>query len=152
MFESYGNEIKQAIKYTRVSTNQQDDKGSKEIQDLKIKEFAIKNNFDIVASFSDTDHGDNPLRPGINSLKDYLRVNREVKYVICLYADRFTRSFREAMENLYFLEDLGVTLVTLNEGIIKIDGSFQSIASMVHFMGGTGGKKENSKKDKGQHV
>lgn len=148
MFESYGNEIKKAIKYTRVSTNQQDDKGSKEIQDLKINEFAIKNNFDIVASFSDTDHGDNPLRPGINSLKDYLRVNREVKYVICLYADRFTRSFREAMENLYFLEDLGVTLVTLNEGIIKIDGSFQSIASMVHFMGAQEEKKKIVKKTK----
>ena len=38
MFHNYGNEIKQAVKYTRVSTNQQDDRGSKEIQDLKIKE------------------------------------------------------------------------------------------------------------------
>lgn len=145
---SYDTKIKQAIKYTRVSTNQQDDKGSKQIQDSKISEFALKNNFNIVASFSDTDHGDNPLRPGINALKDYLRVNKDIKYVICLYADRFTRSFREAMENLYFLEDSGVTLVTLNEGIIKIDGSFQSIASMVHFMGAQEEKKKIVKKTK----
>ena len=73
MFSDFGNELKYAIKYTRVSTNQQDDRGSKEIQDLKINEFATRNNFKVVNSFTDTDHGDNPLRPGINALKSYLK-------------------------------------------------------------------------------
>ena len=148
MFHNYGNEIKQAVKYTRVSTNQQDDRGSKEIQDLKIKEFADKNNFEIVNSFTDTDHGDNPLRPGINSLKDYLRINRDVKYVICLFQDRFTRDFREALENLYFLKDLGVSLVTVEEGIVKIDGTFDSIPYLLRFIGAQEEKTKINKKTK----
>lgn len=135
MFQSYGNELKYAVKYTRVSTNQQDDRGSKEIQDLKINEFADKNNFKLVNSFTDTDHGDNPLRPGINALKSYLNGNSEVKYVICLFQDRFTRDFREALENLYFLKDLGVSLVTVNEGLIKMDGTFDSIPALIRFIG-----------------
>lgn len=135
MFSDFGNELKYAVKYTRVSTNQQDDRGSKEIQDLKINEFANKNNFKIVNSFTDTDHGDNPLRPGINALKSYLKGNSEVKYVICLFQDRFTRDFREGLENLYFLKDLGVSLVTVNEGLIKMDGTFDSIPALIRFIG-----------------
>jgi len=135
MFSDFGNELKYAVKYTRVSTNQQDDRGSKEIQDLKINEFANKNNFKIVNSFTDTDHGDNPLRPGINALKSYLKGNSEVKYVICLFQDRFTRDFREGLENLYFLKDLGISLVTVNEGLIKMDGTFDSIPALIRFIG-----------------
>ena len=148
MFSEFGNDLKYAVKYTRVSTNQQDDRGSKEIQDLRINEFAEKHSFKIVNSFTDTDHGDNPLRPGINSLKNYLKVNGEIKYVICLFQDRFTRDFREGLENLYFLKDLGVSLVTVNEGLIKLDGTFDSIPALIRFIGSQEEKTKIVKKTK----
>ena len=44
--------------YTRVSTNMQDERGSKETQKTLIQEFALKNNYSVIAEFTDTDHGD----------------------------------------------------------------------------------------------
>lgn len=126
--------FKKSVKYTRVSTNKQDDRGSKEIQDLRIDEFAKQNNYEIIASFTDTDHGDNPNRPGLYEMKKYLQINSDVKFVICLFVDRFSRSAREAIENLYLFQDLGVTLITVNEGEMKLDGTFKSITPLIHLL------------------
>ena len=83
-------QYKVAAIYTRVSTNAQDERGSKETQKILIQEFALKNNYSIIAEFSDTDHGDKADRVGITALKEYLRVNSSVKYVLVSHSDRFT--------------------------------------------------------------
>ena len=49
-------EYKISIMYTRVSTNMQDERGSKETQKTLVQEFAFKNNYSIIAEFTDTDH------------------------------------------------------------------------------------------------
>lgn len=68
-------EYKIAVMYTRVSTNMQDERGSKETQKKLIQEFALKEKYSIIAEFTDTDHGDKADRTGITSLKEYLRGN-----------------------------------------------------------------------------
>lgn len=47
-----------SVMYTRVSTNMQDERGSKETQKTLIQEYASKNGYNIIAEFTDTDHGD----------------------------------------------------------------------------------------------
>ena len=129
-----------AIKYTRVSTASQDLRGSKEIQEKEIEKWAIEKGYIIVNSFSDTDHGDDPNRPGINEMKQYLMLNSDVKYVIVLFSDRFTRDFRQGMQDLFFLEDLGVKVISVN------DGTFDSLTSMIKLMGAQEEKRKIVKK------
>ena len=146
MFQFDVNTIKETIIYTRVSTNQQDERGSKDKQDDLISAWCLKNNFKIRASFTDTDHGDNPARPGINNLKEYIIANNNIKFLVVLYTDRFTREFKEGVTNLFFLEDAGVQLVSINEGIIKADGSFESLTSLFRIVGAQEEKRKIAKK------
>ena len=68
-------DYKIAVMYTRVSTNMQDERGSKDTQKKLIKDFAFSNNYIFIAEFSDTDHGDKTDRDGIVSSSKYLRGN-----------------------------------------------------------------------------
>ena len=112
-------DYKIAVMYTRVSTNMQDERGSKDTQKKLIKDFAFSNNYSIIAEFSDTDHGDKTDRDGIVSLKEYLRGNPSVKYVLVSHSDRFTRDFQAGMRDLFFLDDLGIKLICLR--VLAID-------------------------------
>ena len=48
MFQFDINTIKETVVYTRVSTNQQDERGSKDKQDDLISTWCLKNNFKLL--------------------------------------------------------------------------------------------------------
>lgn len=139
-------QAKIAVKYSRVSTNKQDLRGSKDGQEAEIDKFAIANNFTIISSFTDTDHGDIAKRKGLSSMKEYLRLNQAVKYVLVYHSDRFTRSFQDGMRDLFFLEDLGIKLISVLEGEIVADGTFNSLPSLVRLIGAQEDKAKIIKK------
>lgn len=135
-------EYKIAVMYTRVSTNMQDERGSKETQKKLIQEFALKEKYSIIAEFTDTDHGDKADRTGITSLKEYLRGNPSVKYVLVSHSDRFTRDFQAGMRDLFFLDDLGIKLLSIKEGEIQATGTWDSIPSILRLIGAQEDKKK----------
>ena len=135
-------QYKIAAIYTRVSTEGQDERGSKETQKTLVQEFALKNNYSVIAEFSDTDHGDKADRVGITALKEYLRVNPSVKYVLVSHSDRFTRDFQAGMRDLFFLDDLGVKLISIKEGEIQASGTWDSIPSILRLIGAQEDKKK----------
>lgn len=135
-------EYKIAVMYTRVSTNMQDERGSKETQKKLIQEFALKEKYSIIAEFTDTDHGDKADRAGITSLKEYLRGNPSVKYVLVSHSDRFTRDFQAGMRDLFFLDDLGIKLISIKEGEIQASGTWDSIPSILRLIGAQEDKKK----------
>ncbi|ADO82847.1 recombinase family protein [Ilyobacter polytropus] len=135
-----------AVKYTRVSTNQQDARGSKVEQDKHIEKFAEKENYLVIETFTDTDHGDKDNRIGLEDLKSYLRLNQSIKYVLVYHSDRFTREFRNGMRDLFYLEELGVTLISALEGVVKVDGTYDSLPSLVRLIGAQEDKAKIVKK------
>lgn len=135
-------DYKIAVMYTRVSTNMQDERGSKDTQKKLIKDFAFSNNYSIIAEFSDTDHGDKTDRDEIVSLKEYLRGNPSVKYVLVSHSDRFTRDFQAGMRDLFFLDDLGIKLISIKEGEIQASGTWDSIPSILRLIGAQEDKKK----------
>ena len=135
-----------AVKYTRVSTNQQDARGSKVEQDKHIEKFAEKENYLVIETFTDTDHGDKDNRIGLENLKSYLRLNQSIKYVLVYHSDRFTREFRNGMRDLFYLEELGVTLISALEGVVKVDGTYDSLPSLVRLIGAQEDKAKIVKK------
>ena len=131
-----------SVMYTRVSTNMQDERGSKETQKTLIQEYASKNGYNIIAEFTDTDHGDKADRTGITTLKEYLRVNSSVKYVLVSHSDRFTRDFQAGMKDLFFLDNLGIKLISIKEGEIQVSGTWDSIPSILRLIGAQEDKKK----------
>ncbi len=131
-----------SVMYTRVSTNMQDERGSKETQKTLIQEYASKNGYNIIAEFTDTDHGDKADRTGITTLKEYLRVNFSVKYVLVSHSDRFTRDFQAGMKDLFFLDNLGIKLISIKEGEIQVSGTWDSIPSILRLIGAQEDKKK----------
>ena len=123
----------EAVKYTRVSTNQQDARGSKDEQDKLIELWASKNNYKIIETFSDTDHGDKENRADFNRLKHFLIFNTHIKHVIVLYSDRFSRDYKQGMRFLFDFDDMGVKVISVNEGELKADGTVESLISSFRF-------------------
>jgi len=81
----------QAVAYYRVSTDLQAQEKTVEVQKIKVKEFAQKNDYEIIAEFSDEGvSGGLRNRPGLNQLLDALQGN-PAKVIIVYKLDRLAR-------------------------------------------------------------
>lgn len=82
---------KKALAYYRVSTDLQKEEGTIEVQKMKVREFAIKNEYLIIEEFSDDGFsGGLSDRPGLKNLLDLLN-NTEAEYIIIYKLDRRAR-------------------------------------------------------------
>jgi len=83
---------KQSIIYTRVSTDEQADKGySLPHQTAECRRYALANGFTILAEFYDDYSGATLERPGFSQLKEFIAHNK-VEAVIVYTADRLSRN------------------------------------------------------------
>lgn len=82
---------KQAIAYYRVSTDLQKEEGTIEVQKMKVREFAVKNNYTLINEFSDDGvSGGLADRPGLKQLLDII-ANTEAKHILIYKLDRLAR-------------------------------------------------------------
>jgi Site-specific recombinases, DNA invertase Pin homologs len=82
---------KKAIAYYRVSTELQKEEGTIEVQKMKVREFALKNEYLIVSEFSDDGFsGGLSDRPGLKELLDSLSTT-EAEHIIIYKLDRLAR-------------------------------------------------------------
>jgi site-specific DNA recombinase len=108
--------LKKIVGYCRVSTNNQKEEGTIELQEKSIKKYTEKNNCELVKIFKDNGvSGGSELenRPGLAELFSYVEENKEVEGVLIFKLDRLAR-------DLYIQEHLIKKLEGLNKKLISI--------------------------------
>ncbi|MBP3627175.1 MAG: recombinase family protein [Clostridia bacterium] len=105
--------------YTRVSTEMQVDGFSLAAQKDDIQRYAKLRNIQIVGEFSDEGKsGKNDKRPEFMKMIDAIKENRDdVKYVLVFKLSRFSRNAADVLKNLQLLQDNGVNLICIKEGL-----------------------------------
>ena len=88
-----------AIILARVSTKDQELFGhSLEAQVVKLKEYAKRNNFEVVKVFSFSESAGPKIRKKFEEVIKYLKDNKDVRILLTENVDRVTRNFRDAVD------------------------------------------------------
>ncbi len=108
-------ENKKVVIYARVSSREQEKEGFSIPAQLKLlKEYALKNGFQIVKEFSDAETAKKAGRTNYNAMLEYLKANPEVKTVLVEKTDRLYRNFKDYVT----LEDYDLEIHLVKEGSI----------------------------------
>lgn len=108
-------ENKQVVIYARVSSREQEREGFSIPAQLKLlKEYALKNGFQIVQEYSDAETAKKAGRTNYNAMLEYLKANPEVKTVLVEKTDRLYRNFKDYVT----LEDYDLEVHLVKEGTI----------------------------------
>ena len=100
--------------YARVSTDKQKD--SLDTQLLRLKEFCISKNYNVIVTYSEIISGRNKNRKEFTRLMDDVG-NKKIDCVVVQKFDRFTRGMLDLLNNLAYLESNGASLVSMDENI-----------------------------------
>ena len=87
------------VAYARVATQEQANSSySLEVQKKTLREYAEKNNLEIVKEFSDTGSGLKSSRKGFNEMLKFLEDSTSCKTILVTKADRLSRDFKTLSE------------------------------------------------------
>lgn len=120
--------------YTRVSTIGQVDGYSLEAQRTKMKAFADYQNMQIVGEYSDEGISGKNIEKRAQfkqMLYDIQTKKDDVKFVIVFKLSRFGRNAADTLESLQLMQDYGVNLISVEEGI---DSSAETGKLMISIM------------------
>jgi len=130
-------QITYAVAYARVST---DDKGQDpESQLVAIRKFAKDRNIEIMEEFRDEQTGTNANRFGLQAMYGYCNMNRKVRKVLVLDADRLSRNMDDSQAIVKMYNDIGVQItyvadenldLTTKEG--KLINAFKSYGAQTY--------------------
>jgi len=110
---------KNAIVYTRVSTEEQAEKGySLESQIKACRKYALDNGMNIVAEIKDDYTGSTLDRPGFNELKSLL-VRKEANAIIVTEDDRLSRNAANTLAIYEEWEEAGIELHYCDKGRVS---------------------------------
>ena len=122
------------IGYCRVSTENQKEEGTIEIQKSALAEYAINNGFELVHVFCDDGvSGGLEDRPGLSELFSYLEEHPEVDGVLIYKLDRLARDLYIQEHLIKKMEGLHKTLVSIKEP--NLDSSDPMRKAFRQFMG-----------------
>ena len=108
-------EHKKVVIYARVSSREQEREGFSIPAQLKLlKEYALKNGFQIVQEYSDAETAKKAGRTNYNAMLEYLKANPETKTVLVEKTDRLYRNFKDYVT----LEDYDLEVHLVKEGSI----------------------------------
>lgn len=114
MEKSIKNKELKLVGYCRVSTDNQKEEGTIEIQEKSLKKYANKNNYDLIKIFKDNGvSGSLENRPGLAELFNFIETNKEIEGVLIFKLDRLAR-------DLYIQEHLFKKLELLNVKLLSI--------------------------------
>lgn len=94
------------VGYCRVSTENQAQEGTIEIQKLALSEYAKAQGHELVKVFSDEGvSGSSTDRPGLTDVYDYLENHPDINGVLITSLDRLARSMRDQENIIYELQE-----------------------------------------------
>ncbi|SCY74711.1 site-specific DNA recombinase [Butyrivibrio sp. INlla14] len=106
--------------YTRVSTAMQIDGYSLDAQKTRMKAFADYNDYVIAGEYEDAGKSGKSIegRSGFNHMMDDIRSNKDgVSFVLVFKLSRFGRNAADVLNSLQMMQDFGVNLICLEDGI-----------------------------------
>jgi len=114
------NEKTKVYTYTRVSTAMQVDDYSLEAQKARMKAFADFNNFEIVGEYEDAGKSGKSIEGRIqfNQMLEDIKAGKDsVLFVLVFKLSRFGRNAAEVLSALQVMQDFGVNLICVEDGI-----------------------------------
>ena len=106
--------------YTRVSTTMQIDGYSLDAQKTKMKAFCDYNEYEIVGEYEDAGKSGKSIegRIAFNQMMDDIKSGKdEVSYVLVFKLSRFGRNAADVLATLQVMQDFGVNLICVEDGI-----------------------------------
>ena len=106
--------------YTRVSTTMQIDGYSLDAQKTKMKAFCDYNEYEIAGEFEDAGKSGKSIEGRItfNQMMDDIKSGKdEVSYVLVFKLSRFGRNAADVLATLQVMQDFGVNLICVEDGI-----------------------------------
>ena len=106
--------------YTRVSTAMQIDGYSLEAQKTKMKAFCDYNEYEIVGEYEDAGKSGKSIegRIAFNQMMDDIKSGKDaVSYVLVFKLSRFGRNAADVLATLQVMQDFGVNLICVEDGI-----------------------------------
>lgn len=113
-------EIIKVYTYTRVSTAMQIDGYSLDAQKSRMKAFAVFNGYEIVGEYEDVSKSGKSIEGRIqfNQMMDDIKAGKDdVSYVLVFKLSRFGRNAADVLSNLQVMQDFGVNLICVEDGI-----------------------------------
>jgi DNA invertase Pin-like site-specific DNA recombinase len=92
---------RKAIIFARVSTKDQEEQGhSLPAQGLRLKDYAERNNFEVIKEFSFSESAGSKIRKKFEEVLAFLKRHEpnEMPVLLCQNVDRLTRNFRDAVD------------------------------------------------------
>ena len=106
--------------YTRVSTTMQIDSYSLDAQKTKMKAFCDYNEYEIASEYEDAGKSGKSIegRIAFNQMMDDIKSGKdEVSYVLVFKLSRFGRNAADVLATLQVMQDFGVNLICVEDGI-----------------------------------
>lgn len=106
--------------YTRVSTAMQIDGYSLDAQRSRMKAYAEFNNYEIVGEYEDAGKSGKSIegRDAFNRMMEDIKTGKDhVSYVLVFKLSRFGRNAADVLSTLQTMQDFGVNLVCVEDGI-----------------------------------
>ena len=106
--------------YTRVSTAMQIDGYSLDAQRARIKAFAEFNNYEIVHEYQDAGKSGRSIegRAQFMQMMDDIKAEKDgISYVLVFKLSRFGRNAADVLSSLQIMQDYGVNLICVEDGI-----------------------------------
>ena len=106
--------------YTRVSTTMQIDGYSLDAQETKMKAFCDYNEYEIAGEYEDAGKSGKSIegRIAFNQMMDDIKSGKdEVSYVLVFKLSRFGRNAADVLATLQVMQDFGVNLICVEDGI-----------------------------------
>ena len=108
--------------YTRVSTTMQIDGYSLDAQKTKMKAFCDYNEYEIAGEYEDAGKSGKSIegRVSFNQMMEDIKSGKDgVSYVLVFKLSRFGRNAADVLATLQVMQDFGVNLICVEDGIAK---------------------------------
>ena len=106
--------------YTRVSTSIQIDGYSLEAQKSRMKAFALYNDYEIVGEYEDAGKSGKSIEGRVQftrMMEDIKSGKDGVSFVLVFKLSRFARNAADVLSTLQIMQDFGVNLICVEDGI-----------------------------------
>lgn len=126
-------EGKRCVMYSRVSTEMQVEGYSLEGQITRMKSFADREEMIIVKKYEDAGKSGKSIagRPAFQNMLDDIKGGEQIDYILVYKLSRFGRNAADILNSLELIQDYGVNLISVEEGIDSSQASGKLLISVL---------------------
>lgn len=133
VIDNVNREGKRCVMYTRVSTEMQVDGYSLEGQITRMTNYAEREGMTIVNKYEDAGKSGKSItgRPAFQNMLDDIKSGEQIDYILVYKLSRFGRNAADILNSLELVQDYGVNLISVDEGIDSSQTSGKLLISVL---------------------